>query len=378
MFKLLTLLLLIVPALCAGSDKPDIFLGQVISDSSPLVGSISRQLKSGYEAYFAELNERGGIHGRKVRLVQKDDAYKAGNTLALTRELIGMDRVVALVGYLGTPGLEALVRESVLTDHRIALVGPSTGVARLLAEKNVFPIRASYEAELKEIVSHAKAMQYKTIALVAWNAGAGPILAETFPAIVKDGGLALMYRKAFEPSTDPAALKQALRDAIGPLRDIKPDSVLIIAGGEALYEGMRELRAQLGNALPVYTISSVNWQDLVGRLGVRQAQGIVISQAVPYPYSPRLPIVKSYLEQMKRMGQDANYYSLEGYLGAAVAAEALLKASPDITRSNVLAALDGMGRLQIGGFEVSYVQGRRQGFAKPESTLITSRGTLLR
>ena len=179
MAKLLTLILLVLPVFCEGAGKPDILLGQVVSVSSPLVGEISRELKSGYEAYFEQLNQHGGIDGRKVRLVQKDDGYKADNTLALTRELIEKDKVVALVGYLGTPGPSLVVRNNVLVDNDIAMVGPSSGVASLLAEKNIFPVRATYESELAEIVAHAKAMQHKRIALLVWSAGAGPLLADT-------------------------------------------------------------------------------------------------------------------------------------------------------------------------------------------------------
>lgn len=380
MLKLIAFLVALMPRLCLGDDGTDILLGQVISVSSPLVGDISGELKSGYEAYFAALNEHGGIDGRKVRLVQKDDGYLASKTLALTRELIESDKVVALVGYLGTPGVEALVRENVLVDNHIALVGPSTGVARLLNEKNVFPIRASYESELVEIVSHARTMQQKTIAFIAWNAGAGLILAKAFPSVVADGGLKLAYQATtFDPSPgDPVKLKRALNDAIEPLRSTRPDAVVLVAGGNALYEGVRQLRSALGSALPVYTISSVNWKDLVSNLGEGVAQGVVISQAVPYPYSPRLPIVKDYLAQMRRMRREATYYSFEGYLGAVVVAEALRKASPNITRSTVVAKLNGFGRYQFNGFEVVYTPERRQGFEKPEITLITGRGTLVR
>lgn len=378
MLKLIPFLVAFVPALCFGGDSKDILLGQVISVSSPLVGEISSELKSGYEAYFAELNEQGGIHGRKVRLVQKEDGYVATKTLALTRELIDADKVVALVGYLGTPGLEALVRERVLVERDIALVGPSTGVAKLLAERNVFPVRASYESELAEIVAHAKAMQRKSIAFVAWKAGAGEMLAEAFPAVANAGGLKLVYHAVFAPSDDSVKLKHTLADTIAPLRSAKPDAVVLVAGGSALYEAIRQLRAQFGNALPIYTISSVNWKDLLKTLGLADAQGIVISQAVPYPYSPRLAIAKAYLHQMQRTGRDANYYSFEGYLGAAIMAEALRKASPDITRNNIVASLNSLGRHDFGGFEVLYTPERKEGFGKPEATLITSRGTLLR
>lgn len=378
MAKLLLLLTMFLPMLCLGAGNADIPVGQVISVTSPLVGEISSELKSGYEAYFAELNEQGGIYGRKVRLVQKEDGYVAARTLALTRELIEQDNVVALAGYLGTPGLETLVRANMLTDHRIALVGPSTGVARLLGEKNVFPVRASYESELAEIVAHAKAMQHRSIAFLAWNAGAGQILAKAFPAIASAGGMELAHQAMFDPSPDAKALERSLDAAIAPLRTAHADALVLVAGGNAMYEAIRQIRAKLGAGMQIYTISSVNWRDLVKNLGVKQAQGIVISQAVPYPYSPRLPIVKAYLDRMGKLGRDANYYSLEGYLGAAVVAEALRKASPNITRETVTASLNSLGRYQLGGFEVLYHTERRQGFGKPETTLITSRGTLLR
>lgn len=378
MMKLIVLLLGVLPVLCIGGDKSDILLGQVVSVSSPLVGEISNELKLGYEAYFAQLNAQGGINGRKIRLIQKDDGYKASNTLSLTRELIDADNVVALVGYLGTPGPALVVKENLLVEKNIALIGPSTGVAKLLAERNVFPVRATYEAELAEIIAHAKAMQHKRIALVSWNAGAGPILATAFPQIVKDGGLDLVHQKAFDTSPDPQVMMRNLEVTIGSLRDVRPDAVVLIAGGAALYEAVRQLRAILPSTLPVYTISSVNWQDLIKNLGTKQVQGIVISQAVPYPYSPKLPIVKTYLEDMRRIGRTANYYSLEGYLGAAVTAEALKRASPNVSRAGVMAALAEFGRRDLGGFEVNYARDKRHGFGKPETTLITSQGTLLR
>jgi len=257
------LLLLVLEPLCHAGEKADILLGQVVSVSSPLVGDISNELKSGYEAYFAQVNAQGGIDGRKIRLIQKDDGYVANRTLSLTRELIEADNVIALVGYLGTPGPSLVVKEQLLTRNDIALIGPSTGISSLLAEKNVFPIRASYEAELAEIVAHAKAMQHRRIALVAWSAGSGPLLAEAFPQIVRDAGLELVHRKQFAPSSNPADMARSVDDAIVPLHVQRPDAIVLIAGGAALSEAIRQLRTRLPATLPIYTISSVNWQDLI-------------------------------------------------------------------------------------------------------------------
>jgi ABC-type branched-subunit amino acid transport system substrate-binding protein len=221
-------------------------------------------------------------------------------------------------------------------------------------------------------------MQHKTVAFVSWSAGAGQILAKAFPSIVDNVGLKLSYQALFDPSSDPIQLKRILSNAINPLRNARPDAVVLVAGGDALYESIRQIRSVLGGAVQIYTISSVNWMDLVKNLGVKQAQGVAISQAVPYPYSPRLPIAKAYLSRMRQLGRDANYYSFEGYLGAAVVAEALNRAAPNITSENVNAALSNLGRYELGGFEVLYARGRHQGFKKPDITLITSQGVLLR
>lgn len=378
MSKLFAFLFALLPAAGIAASKSEIVLGQVVSVTSPLVGQISSELKLGYEAYFARINAQGGIDGRKIRLIQKEDGYQAERTLALTRELIANDGVIALVGYLGTPGPSLVIKENLLVSNGIALIGPSTGISKVLANPNVFPVRATYEAELGEIASHARTMQLKRMALLSWNAGSGPILAGAFSEIAKNVGLELTYDRGFDVPADKEALERHLDSVIQPLQKLRPEAVLLIAGGAPLYEAIRKLRAALPDSIRLYAISVVNWEDLVLNVGTRQAQGIMISQSVPYPYSPQLPIVKEYMADMRKAGASPNYYSLEGYLGAVVAVEALRRSAPDLTRANVARVLNNLGKLEIGGFQVNYTPTRRHGFSKPDMTMITSRGTLLR
>jgi ABC-type branched-subunit amino acid transport system substrate-binding protein len=376
--KLLALLFALLPAVSSADAKPDILLGQVVSITSPLVGEISSKLKIGYEAYINRINAQGGIDGRKIRLIQKEDGYQAEKTLALTRELVDIDKVVALVGYLGTPGPSRIIKENLLVSNDIALIGPSTGIAKVLAESNVFPVRATYESELAEVASHIKTMQLKRVALLSWNAGSGPILAAAFPGIAKNTGLEQVYTKSFDVPADKSALTHSLDDAVLPLQKLRPEAVLLIAGGIPLYEAVKKLRSTLPASTPIYTVSVVNWEDLVRNVGTKLAQGVMISQSVPYPYSPRLPIVRDYMEDMRKAAVTPDYYSLEGYLGAVITVEALKRASPDLTRSNITRVLNKLGKVEISGFQVNYTPTRRQGFLTPEMTMITSQGTLLR
>src|SRR5690606_7765075 len=53
--------------------------------------------------YFAYLNDQGGIHGRDIEYIVKDDAYDPSTTQTVVRELVTEDRVLAIVNGLGTP-----------------------------------------------------------------------------------------------------------------------------------------------------------------------------------------------------------------------------------------------------------------------------------
>jgi ABC-type branched-subunit amino acid transport system substrate-binding protein len=106
----------------------EILLGQ----SAPLSGR-SRQIgldyRDGALAWFAEVNRRGGIHGRRIRLISLDDNYEPQLTVRNTKQLINQDRVFALFGYVGTPTVKAIL--PLVEQAHIPLVAPLTGATVL-------------------------------------------------------------------------------------------------------------------------------------------------------------------------------------------------------------------------------------------------------
>ena len=67
------------------------------------------EIPTGAKAYFDYVNEQGGVHGRKIEYIVKDDAYNPTNTSAVTNELVLKDEIFAMVGGLGTPTHSAVV-----------------------------------------------------------------------------------------------------------------------------------------------------------------------------------------------------------------------------------------------------------------------------
>lgn len=85
-----------------GVTDREIKLGQTISYSGP--GSSYAYVGKIQTAYFKMLNEeRGGINGRAVNLLSRDDAYSPPKTVEVTRELVESDNVFAMVGSMCTP-----------------------------------------------------------------------------------------------------------------------------------------------------------------------------------------------------------------------------------------------------------------------------------
>src|SRR5437588_7131678 len=83
-----------------------------IGMSGPFSGGLSllgQSVRDGVEVAFAEINDQGGVSGRKLQLIAEDDAYEPMRTIASARKLVEQDKVVALLAVTGTAPSAALL-----------------------------------------------------------------------------------------------------------------------------------------------------------------------------------------------------------------------------------------------------------------------------
>src|SRR5262249_35897179 len=111
-------------AFAQGVTKTTILIGQ----SSPFSGSnkeLGDDIREGLQAYFKQVNDAGGVNGRKVELIALDDANDAKRSGDNARVLIEQRGVLALIGYASaTLSLPAL---PYVEKGKLAFVGPFTG-----------------------------------------------------------------------------------------------------------------------------------------------------------------------------------------------------------------------------------------------------------
>lgn len=322
----------------------------VLGQSAPFTGpsaQLGRDYREGAIAWFAELNRRGGVHGRQLRLVSLDDRYEPTLTLTNTHRLIGADRAFILFGYVGTPTVKAVM--PLLKQEQIPLVAPLTG-AQLLRkpfQPLIFNLRASYQAEIDRIVNDlVRSGRHRIAVLHQEDAFGEDGLRATRSALARHGlkpvGVAGVQRNS--TNTDNAARQ---------LHRVNPNAVVIISAYPSSAAFSRSMQG-LGSTAQLMNVSFVGTGGLQDALPGSLASGIGISQVVPFPWDRRVPVVAEYQRLMLRQYRHARYgfTSLEGFLAARWLGEALQRAGANPSRQALVAALESMNNVDLGGFRL--------------------------
>ena len=134
-----------------GVTTERILFGQSSALSGP-AAELGIEMHRGIAAAFAEANAAGGIGGRHLELVSRDDRYEPEAAIANTQALIAEDKVFALIGEVGTPTSAAA--EPIARAAGVPFIAPFTGAEFLRdpALTNVVNVRASYFEETETIV----------------------------------------------------------------------------------------------------------------------------------------------------------------------------------------------------------------------------------
>jgi branched-chain amino acid transport system substrate-binding protein len=326
-------------------SEADIVLGQ----SAPFSGAAAQlgiQFNAGAKVYFQQVNARGGINRRQIKLMAVDDGYEPDRCAENTRKLIAQD-VFALFGYIGTP--TSLAALPIATPERVPFVAPFTGAMSLRdpANKMAFHLRASYDDETALIVKHLHLLGLKKIAVFYQNDAYGK------------AGLSGVVKALEAMSLKPVALATVERNSVDVAAAVKslvaaqPDAIVQVSAYASCAAFIRAARkATFGGTF--FNVSFVGTQALADELG-KEGAGVVVSQVVPSPSSMITAIGREYNTAIQTygLGAKANYSSLEGYLAARMISDGLRNAAGKTTREALVSGLEAIGNQSYGGFAVS-------------------------
>lgn len=353
-----------------GVTDREILIGQVAALTGP-AAELGIRLRIGMQAYFSAVNAQGGVAGRRIKLVSRDDGYEPDRTAAAARALIGTDRVFALAGSVGTP--TGLVLLPILEEAKVPIVGMFTGAQGLREpmNRNVFHVRATYNDETELIVAHLHdTLGLKKIAVFYQDDAYGR------------AGLAGVERALTKRQLKPVALGTVERNTVAVDKAIQsilpaaPDAIVQISAYKSCAALIKAARAKryAGQFANVSFVGSKALADELGAAG----RGVIVSQVVPSPFHPRSAVVAEYQQHMTQAGEKTfDFTSLEGYISARVLVEGLRRAGQALTRDGLITALETMQNYNMGGYTVDFSPTDHQGGSLTNLTIIGSDGRFL-
>lgn len=349
----------------------------VLGQSAPLTGPAAQlgiQLRDGAVLYFNQINARGGINGRKIELRTMDDGYEPEKTAANTKKFIA-DDVFALFGYIGTPTSVAAL--PLATEAKIPFFAPFTGAQVLREPFNRYAIhvRASYFDETAAIVKQAAAVGIKKFSVFYQNDAYGKAGLEGVERGLKALNLPMTSLGTVERNS--VDVKKAVADILAK----QPEAIVQISAYKSCAAFIREAR-KAGFGGTFYNVSFVGTQALLTELG-KDARGVVVSQVMPYPYSPNSPIAAEFLEALKTASANnkdlsANYSSMEGFVAAKVLVEGLRRAGKSVTREAFISSIQSIQNFQMGGFTVNFGTNQHTASKYVDLTVLTDDGRVRR
>ena len=319
-----------------GVAKDEVTIGSIQDLSGPLAG-FGKQIRLGMMLRVDEINEQGGVNGRKVKLLIEDSGYDPKKAVLAAQKLVNQDKIFAMVAHLGTAQNNAAMpvqfeknvinffpvtaaREMYEPFNRLKYAFAATyfdqmrnTLPRLVKEKNVTKVCTIYQDDefglevLRGAEAGLKTMNMDFVEKTSYKRGATDFSSQV--ARMKAAGCEMVV------------LGTIIRETIGTI-------------GESRKTGFS----------PVFFGSSAAYTDLIHKLGGKAMDGMYATMTVQNPYlDDASKNVSFWANKYKtKFTEDPTVFSVYGYNAVDTFLRASQKAGPNLTTDSFIKAMDTM------------------------------------
>jgi branched-chain amino acid transport system substrate-binding protein len=330
---------------------------------------LGQTLLLGSKAYFDLVNQHGGIRGRKIAIILKDDKYEPDPAVQNTNELIEQDKVFFLFDYVGTPTLtRVLPLLRYYEKERIVNVAPFTGADPQRTppyDRFVFNIRASYREETRALVGYFYHQGYRRMGFLGQADAYGKSGEIGVNAALQEYGLKIVSSVNYPRNQN---LETPMTAQVNLLRAAGAEAVIAVGVYGPCVAFVRDARRSGWN-VPIANVSSADpgimLQKLsqLSQLGVDLTANLINSQVVPSLDDLRYPLVVDYRAHNPLEGDSE--VALEGWLNAVVVTEALRRTRPNPSRQDFIRAMESLHGFDPGlGGKLEFSSTNHQGLHK--------------
>ena len=352
------------------SRAADIRVG-VVLDQNGVNADTGRDYIAGARTWFDHINANGGLNGRRIQVIVKDDEGVAANAVKLTHELIDGDKVEALFGFVGDDSLSAVSSDARFSASKLVLFAPLSGAEIGTATDSIIFLRPTYKEEVRHAIRHFAQLSISRFAVAYMDNNFGrSIDNEVRTQLVADRKTPIAGI-AIPPALTglPALARKVL--------DQKPQVIVIAADSIATAEFVKQVRTLDTNA-QIVALSTVNHRTLMELAKKDFATGTMITQVVPNPLSRVTKLQNEHLTLMAKFRDEPpSHLTLEGFLAAKAFVKLLERAGRDPNRASIAAAVTGSPRYDLDGMSVSFGGKSGRGSQFVDIAYLRKSGTML-
>ncbi|MDT0683025.1 ABC transporter substrate-binding protein [Roseicyclus sp. F158] len=309
------------------------------------------------EAYYRHLNENGGIDGWTVNYVTKDDGYDPARSVSVTRQLVEDDGIFALSAPIGTATNVAVLPYA--REVGLPVVGPIGGASAFFVEPNVFPLLPDYGWSAASNAEYAvNDLGLTKIALLWENDELGKSAQRGIESYMEEAGMELVESVPFDVKTT------SFSPHIRRVSNSGAEAVILFGSNANLAAALKAADLQGLEAewfAPFFT-ADPSTLKLAGDL----LDGVYFSSWL-LPVSSDEPEIAAYRDSIAEYypNDPVGVFGLNGWSNAAIfhkGFEALLESGDELTRENLVAALETLEGASVGGARgVTFEQGDHRG-----------------
>ncbi len=320
-----------------GVSKTELRLA-TIQDLSGPIAAIGKQARDGMQLRVDELNEQGGVNGRKVVFKVEDDGYDPKRAVLAAQKLVNQEKVFAIVGHIGTAA--NLATFPVMLPKKVFNFMPLTAAREMYEPLSpyTYAFIAPYYQQIREATPRlVKEKNLKKVCVIYQDDEFGEEILKGTEDGLKDIGMQLAEKASF---------KRGATDFSSQVAKTKAAGCELVTLGTII----RETIGTIGTARkmgynPVFLGSAAAYSELIPKLAGKAMDGLYATMAAQVPYADdagNKALAFWATKYKTRYGEDGGIFSAYGYIVMDMFIQAVAKTGPNLTTEGFVKTMEGM------------------------------------
>jgi branched-chain amino acid transport system substrate-binding protein len=317
-----------------GVSKGEILIGSIQDLSGPIAG-FGKQVRLGMMLRVDEINEQGGINGRKLKLLVEDSAYDPKKAVLAAQKLVNQDKIFIMAGHIGTAQNNAAM--PVQFEKNVINFFPVTAAREMYDpfHRLKYSFAVTYYDQMRTFLPKVvKDKGIKKVCTIYQDDEFGLEVVRGAEAGLKTVGLEF---------TEKTSYKRGATDFSSQVARMKASGCELVVMGTIIRETIGTIgESRKTGFSPIFLGSSACYTDLIHKLGGKAMDGLYATMGAQNPYlddaSKQISFWAS--KYKTKFNEDPTVFSVYGYNIIDTFALAASKAGANLSTDSFIKAMD--------------------------------------